>query len=263
MADEPIISTPAVEAGTTLLRECAATSSLGVIVGDNGCGKTFALRAMEARYPKLGLSGNCLRYRCCQVVGVTRGVRDIIVHLGGRGAGFTNGATGGLQLFCKFALAEFKKRELRALLLDEADLWDITALAGLVTFFDFAREQQHHVTIIMTGVEATAKWIEAVGSARSRTLRIETVGPLSRELLLGVLQEWAPQFRTLAEEVNAGSASAIRLMDRIYRGCGGNLRRARQFTDLLLMEGEGVKLTEELIRSTYRKILNSGGANAS
>jgi hypothetical protein len=257
MTEETIISTPAVETGVELLRECVATRSLGVIVGNNGCGKTFALRAMEGRYPKMGLPGKCLRYRCCQATGVTRGVRDIIVHLGGRGAGFTNGATGSLQLFCKFALAEFKKRDIQTLLLDEADLWDVPALSGLVTLFDFAREQDHPVTVVMTGVEATMRWIEAVASGRSRTLRIETIEPLPRDVLLAVLREWAPPFSRLADEVNAGTKTAVRLMDRIHRGCDGNLRRSRQFTDLILMQGPEVKLTEDLIRATFGKMLDT------
>jgi len=256
--DEPIITTPTVSAAVDLLRECVATRSIGVLIGTNGCGKTFALRALEMRYSKLGLAGVCLRYRCCQVIGSTRGVRDLLLQLGGRLASLRSGSTGGLQLFCKLACSEFSKRGIRTLLLDEADLWDVSALAGLVTLYDFLQESGQALTLIMSGVLPPAHWLDQISALRSRTLRIETIHPLGREVLLGVLQEWAAPFRGLSEKVTSGQQLAERLLKQIHRGTDGNLRRTRQFTDLMLMKGENFDLNEDTVAQAFSKMINQG-----
>ncbi len=255
--NEQILTTPAVATAEALLKECWATRSIGAIIGANGSGKTFALRALELRYPKLGLPGTCLRYRCCQLQGVTRGVRDVLLHLGGRLASLRSGATGGLQLFSKMAKTEFTKRDIQTLLLDEADLWDIGALSGLVTFYDLMADAGHPLVLIITGIAPSAQWLDQLSSLRSRTLRIEMVPPLSKELLLAVLQEWAQPFRNLAEKVNGGIAASEKLLKRIERGTEGNLRRARQFTDLLLMAGPDFSLTEESVAAAFAKMLQN------
>lgn len=257
--EEPILTTPCVSTAVDLFNECVATRSIGVMVGANGSGKTYALRALEMRHAKSGMGGVCVRYRCCQVQGSTRGVRDLLLHLGGRLASLRTGATGGLQLFCKLAQAEFKKQDIRVLLLDEADLWDLSSLGGLVTLYDYLLENGRPVTLIMTGALPPPHWLDQISALRSRTLRIETIQPLSKEMLMGVLQEWAPPFLQLANQITNGVAAAEKRLKLIHRGTCGNLRRARQFADLLLMHGQNFKLTEETISWAFTRMMDLPG----
>lgn len=258
---EFVVPTPAVETAMTLLRECMATQSIGALIGSNGVGKTFALKAVEGRYSKLGLGGACLRYRCCEVRGSTRGVRDLLMHLGGRLASLRNGVTGGLQLYAKMAQAEFRKRDIRVLLLDEADLWDVAALGGLITLFDTLREGGLPLTIVLTGILPPAQWLDQLSSLRSRTLRVETVTPLSKETLLGVCQEWAEPFRQLAADVDAKKPASQKLLRTIFSGTQGNLRRARQLCDLLLMQGPQFELSEQTVLTAFGKMLRPNGSS--
>lgn len=258
---EFIVPTPAVESAMTLLRECIATQSIGALIGSNGVGKTYALKAVEGRYAKLGLGGECLRYRCCEVRGSTRGVRDLLMHLGGRLASLRNGVTGGLQLYAKMAQAEFRKRDIRVLLLDEADLWDVSALGGLITLFDTLREAGLPLTILMVGILPPAQWLDQLSSLRSRTLRVETITPLGKETLLGVCQEWAEPFRQLAADVDAKRPAAQKLLRMIFAGTQGNLRRSRQLCDLLLMDGPQFVLSEETVSAAFKKMLRANGSS--
>jgi len=256
---EEIVTTPAVERAIELLKESVATRAIGVICGANGSGKTFALKAMEGRYGKLELPGTCFRYRCCQVNGPMRGVRDLLTEIGcGRGSLLQNGSSATLQLLVKYALHEFRKRNIRTLLLDEADLWGRDSLGGLITLYDFCRENDFPITIIMTGVLHPDQWIKNVSAALSRTLRIETVGNFDAPVMLAVLQEWGEPFLAWTKLVRAGNAEANKTARAIHKATNGNLRRMRYFADLFLLQNADV--SRKSVEAIFAKMMRIGAS---
>jgi hypothetical protein len=255
---EQILTTPSIDRAIDLLLECTATRAIGVITGDNGSGKTFALRALAGRYAKLNLPGNCVFYRCCQVQGPTRGVKDLLSELSGRGSVFRNGSSAGLQLLVREMLHELKKKDIRTLLLDEADLWEREALAGFVTCYDFCRGNDVPVTVIMTGTKALRDWIGAVPAGLSRTLRTEHFGSLSLTIMTSILQEWGEPFRQVVRLAKSGDAEAKRHLQVIHKHTGGNIRRLRFFAELLLLHQSDGEITRDRISHVFAKMINGG-----
>lgn len=255
---EQILTTPAINRAIDLLLECTATRALGVITGDNGSGKTFALRALSGRYSKLNLAGNCLFYRCCQVQGPTRGVKDLLSEVSGRGSIFRNGSSAGLQLLVRDMLHELKKKDIRTLLLDEADLWEREALAGFITCYDFCRGNDFPVTVVMTGTKALRDWIGAVPAGISRTLRTEHFGSLPLTTMTSMLQEWGEPFRDLVRSAKSGDPEAKRHLQVIHKHTGGNVRRLRFFAELLLLHQPDGSISRDLISKVFSKMINGG-----
>lgn len=253
---EQILTTPSINRAIDLLLECMATGSLGVITGDNGSGKTFALRALAGRYSKLNLAGNCIFYRCCQVQGPTRGVKDLLSEISSRGSIFRNGSSAGLQLLVRDVLHELKKKDIRTLLLDEADLWERDALAGFVTCYDFCRGNDVPLTVILTGTKALRDWIGAVPAGISRTLRTEHFGSLSLAILTSILQEWGEPFRKLVALAKSGDPEAKRHLQAIHKHTGGNIRRLRFFAELLLLHQPKGPITRDVISNVFFKLVN-------
>lgn len=193
-------------------------------------------------------------------------MRDILAALGCRGAIFQNGSGASLQFLARFALREFKKREIRALLLDEADTWSEETLGGVVTLFDLCREEGSPLTLILVGVNDPEQWMGGAGAGRSRTLRVEAARALDGPTMLGVMAAWAPgPLRPLAERVGAGDKEARRLLRLLHRGLGGNLRRCRFFCDLLPLvaaedggAGEGLEFNEALMNHVMARMTLPG-----
>jgi hypothetical protein len=257
VGQEQILATPSVEAAIDLMKDCVATRAIGVITGGNGTGKTFALKAIAGRYSKLGLPGTCLSYRCCQVNGSTRGVKDLLTELGARGGIFQNGASATLQLLVKYALHELTKKDIHTLLLDEADLWDREALGGLVTLYDFCREKDFPIALILSGTKELNDWIGGVSAGISRTLGFHRFSSLSLKILSAVLQEWGAPFRSFIEAAKKGDPEAKRNLQLIHKHSGGNMRRLRFFTDLFLLHEPSGAVSREAISRTFNKMLQS------
>lgn len=257
VGQERILTTPSVQAAVELLKDCVATRAIGVITGGNGTGKTFALKAITGRYSKLGLPGTCLSYRCCQVSGSTRGVKDLLTELGARGGIFQNGASATLQLLVKYALHELMKKDVHTLLLDEADLWDRDALGGLVTLYDFCREKDFPIALILSGTKELNDWIGGVSAGISRTLRFHRFSSMNLKMLTAVLQEWGEPFRILIESAKKGDQDAKRNLQLIHKHSGGNMRRLRFFADLFLLHEEDGPVARDSISRTFNKMIQS------
>jgi len=119
-----ILLLPLVEKAVDLLKLCSLTEAVGVIHGPNGTGKTEILRILERDYAACGLPGTVVRLRCCQQAGASRGIKDMLAEMGPGGVFVAVGQAASVALLCKAAVRAFEKRDVRALLLDEADLWD-------------------------------------------------------------------------------------------------------------------------------------------
>lgn len=197
-------------------------------------------------------------YRCCQVQGPTRGVKDLLSEVSGRSSMFRNGSTAGLQLLVREMLHELKKKDIRTLLLDEADLWEREALAGFITCYDFCRGNDFPLTIIMTGTKALRDWIGSVPAGISRTLRTEHFGSLSLTIMTSILQEWGEPFRKLVQTAKTGDAEAKRHLQVIQKHTGGNVRRLRFFAELLLLFEPDSTISRDLISQVFSKMINGG-----
>jgi hypothetical protein len=230
VSNATILTLPAVERAQKLYDECVQTRALGVIVGMNGTGKTSALKSIAGRHTAESKPGVCLYYRCARNSGPTRGLKDILQELGCRDTLFRHGAS--VQMLVKFAQRELRKRDVRAILLDEADEWALDALGGFVTLFDVLRETDTPVAAVLAGVKAPSTWIGAIPSGDSRTLRVEQFSNLTPGMMLGILKKWLPTFEALAEEYEAKNAQTRKLVTAIAKVTSGNLRRLRFFADL-------------------------------
>jgi len=228
-----ILRIPLIEQAELLLRDCSLTASIGVIVGPNGCGKSEALKRLAGNYRSLGLPGQAARIRCCQQDGPTRGAKDILLEIGVGGALMMNGQATPLSLICKTAVRAFRQRNLRCLLLDEADNWTIDTLGGFVTLLDYLRDKDHPVCAILTGVQSPTSWIGAVPALDSRTLATVNGYQLSENQVAGVLCKWGGAFSGLADSYIKGEGAALNAMQTIQSATGGNLRRLNYLCSLL------------------------------
>ena len=247
---DKILTLPALENAINLVKECVALSCLGAISGIPGTGKTITLKAIEARYTSIGLPGNCFYYRCCSIIGTTRGLKDLLDAFGVRPGLIPSGAT--LQFTVRIVERELTTRQIRLLLLDEADSWDTASLQGLITLYDSCLSHNQPVSFVFAGSAHLVKWISKHTSALSRTLRCEAMGNLPISLTLSVLSEWGPAFEKLAQGVNQKDPEALKTVKHIYQVTGGNLRRLHYFAKLTLLE-EG-EITFERVKIVIAKL---------
>lgn len=204
-----ILTTPLIEKCVDLLKNCSATQSIGAVIGGNGTGKTVAFKALERRYGQLALPGEVFRYRCCQIeAGATRGIRDLLIELGAGGSALMNGASASVQILARIAIRELSGRNIRTLLLDEADQWSLPTLSGLVSLYDLCREKDYPITLLVTGAERPERWISAVPALRSRTLHFELAANMDEALMAAVLKTWGQPLAGLITKVEAGDKAA-------------------------------------------------------
>lgn len=251
-----ILTTPFIERCVELLKDCVATKSIGALIGPNGSGKTFALKALERRYPQLGLEGTCFRYRCCQIeAGATRGIRDLLLELGAGGAALMNGGSASVQTLSRIAIRELSQRNIKTLLLDEADQWSLQTLSGLVSLYDLWREKDYPVTLIVAGAERPERWISAVPALRSRTLHFELSSNMDEALMAAVLKSWGEPLTALVAKVEEGEKAAQKVFTRLFKGTGGNFRRVYFFSQLA-KQRPGATIDAKFIDAILAKMVN-------
>lgn len=253
--DPSLIATlPFLDQASELLLDCAATGGIGVIAGPPGSGKTVALKRLAARYSGLGLPGACLYYCCQQNAGTTRGVKDILMEFGIGGAIIAQGHGASMQMILKLALRDFQRRNLRCLLLDESQRFDIDAMNGVVALHDHLREHDHPVAIVVASNVDTPEWLVATESARTRTLKILRSAYPDTDHMLGIMSLWADEFVRFADMVDSGNKGATDLARKIHTRTGGNLRRLNFFAKLFLRHHAGQELSLEIVESVFRRM---------
>ena len=239
---------PIVSAARSLLADCMLTSSVGVIVGPNGCGKSIALKFLE----RTSVDGSIFRLRCCQQEGSSRGVRDLLMEMGAAGVFAAANQSMPLSFLCKIALRTFEQRNICVILLDEADLWDGAALSGFVTLLDHAAEKGRPVAAILVGSLPPQQWLQQVPSLDSRTFHIVRGENLSLDSAVGLLATWGDSLAAFAASYEAEEEEAMKIADEIYAATGGNPRRLNFLASLLLSSKGGITLT-----STRKTILKT------
>lgn len=233
---EAFCELPIVLEAKSLLSACLLTKTIGAIVGPNGCGKTVALKILETSQ----VEGAVFRMRCCQQEGASRGVRDILMEMGAAGVFNTANQSMPLALLCKLALRAFQQRNIRVLLLDEADLWDARALGGLVTMLDVVADKGHAVSAILTGMLPPEQWLQQVPALDSRTLHTVRAKNLSLADMLGLLDSWGGGFSGLVEAFQLGDINAQNIAEDIHSATGGNPRRLYYVAKILLSRGQKI-----------------------
>lgn len=252
IADLPALCTPEVERVKNLLKQAWALRCIGVVGGTNGAGKTTALRLLERQYKSLGLGGTAVYHLASGGAGPSRAVKDILADLGVREALIQTGMP--LHLSIKYAIREFERREIRALLIDDTDLWNADALRGLISLFDQCRAQGWAMGMLLAGALPPEKWIIPVAAAMSRTLRVETILPLSPETIVGVFLQWGGPLEKLAREASDGQKKASMLIRRIHRATwGGSFRRLSYFAGLVKLE-DTATVDEAVVDSVSAKL---------
>jgi len=241
---------PIVIAARSLLADCLLTGSIGAIVGPNGCGKTIALKFLE----HTPVDGSIFRLRCCQQEGSSRGVRDLLMEMGAAGIFAAANQSMPLAFLCKIALRTFEQRNVRALLLDEADLWDAAALSGLVTLLDQAAEKGRPIAAILTGSLPPQQWIQQVPSLDSRTFHIVRGENLSLDSTVGLLETWGGPFPVFSASYEAEDSDAMTIAEEIHAATGGNPRRLNFLASLLIASKGAITLAgaKKAIRKTSR-----------
>lgn len=237
-----ILTLPSIEKTIHLVKDCVTLNCLGAISGIPGTGKTVSLQAVESRYVSMGLPGICVYYRCCSNSGPTRGIKDILESLGVRSGLLPSVST--LQFTVKVAQREFATRQVRVLLLDEADSWDIPSLQGLITLYDTCLLSPHPVTFIFAGSVHLVKWLSKYNAALSRTLRCESLSNLTLPLTMSLLSQWGEPFEKLAFKVNQKNLEGLKTIKLIYQSTGGNLRRLTYFAKLAALEEKELSFEE-------------------
>ncbi len=233
MNAEKILTTPQLERTLALARDCLGLNCLGMLSGPSGTGKTVALQAVESRYSTLSDNGKPLYLRCCIVQGPTRGIKDILDSIGIRASLLPPNAT--LQSTIKLALRELHSRQIRLLLLDEADSWGLDSLEGVVSLYDWAAQRNQPISLLLAGTSDMVKWLGNYTSGLSRTLRCESFTPMSPELMLGVLREWDDRFAALASKVEAKDKEALALVKLVHKATSGSFRRLNYFARLMAL----------------------------
>ena len=245
---------PHVVAAHDLLARCVKSESFGVIHGGNGCGKSITLKYLSRHAESCGITGEALYYRCCYVDGQTRGIRDFLTHLGAGGAMLANGSSISVQMASKLAGRELRQRNIRAILLDEADLWTISALTGFVTMLDVLKEQGRPISVVFAGALNPEMWIGAIPSARSRILHMQVIPMLDVENTAGVLAEWHPGFAEMTKRFDDGDRLALQVFQAVHKGTGGNLRRLSFFRNIFPSD---TSITLKGVKSVLSQMVNS------
>jgi len=161
-----------------------------------------------------------------------------------------------LQIVSKFALRELLSRDIKLLLIDEADAWSSDSLRGLISLYDGASQSGNPISATLAGGPGLGKWLAELASGLSRTIRIEEFSPLPLELVMATLKRWDTRFATVAEELSAGTKEARRVAAAITRICGGNLRRLSFFTKLLQMHYPECKITIDTVEAVGEHLLH-------
>lgn len=253
--DPSLIATlPFLNEASELLLDCVATGGIGVIAGPPGSGKTVALKRLAARYEGLGLPGACLYYCCQQNAGTTRGVKDILMEFGIGGAIIAQGHGASMQMILKLALRDFQRRNLRCLLLDETQRFDVDAMNGIVALHDHLREHGHPISIIVASNVDEPEWLTATESARSRTLKVLKSSYPDVAHMLGIISLWSDEFAAFAQAVDSGNKTAVNLARTLHNRTRGNLRRLNFFAKLFLRHHSGRPVTADSVESVFRRM---------
>ncbi len=249
-----IVTLPIIEAATELLLDCVATGGIGLITGPAGTGKTVALKRLDARYQTHKLPGQCL-YFCCQAnAGPTRGVKDILMEHGIGGAIIAQGHGASMQMILKLALRDFKRRNIRCLLLDESQRLDAEAMLGIVAMLDYLRANDHPVAAVIASMRDNPEWLTPEESAATRTLRTIHSEYVEEEDMLGMLSLWSDEFHIFSKKVDEGDTGATKLSSDIFRHTGGNLRRLNFFVRLYNRHHAGKIVTASTVASTLERL---------
>jgi len=248
-----IVTLPALERAHQLAEHCIRLRCLGAICGPNGVGKTVALRSIETKFPTMGVPGTCVYYRAFHTDGYTRGVRDLLASLGLRSSQIPMGAS--LQLVSKVALREFRARQTRLLLIDEADSWTLDSLRGMISVTDAANQAELPLSVVFAGDSDLPKWLGQHGAGISRTLQIDHFQNLPLDLTLAVLRQWGAPFQILAEQLSQKDKEARSLAKRILQATGGNLRRLNFFARLYLAHFSEPPITSDHLEATFAQML--------
>jgi len=246
-----ILEVPLVVQAIDLLKLCSLSGAVGVIHGPNGTGKTEALRKLERDYPSLGLPGNVIRLRCCQQEGASRGIKDLLLEIGAGGVFVATGQTASVNLLCKAATRAFNQRDVRMLLLDEADLWDTAALGGLVSMLDYFKEKGRSVAAILTGAHHPSDWLRHVPALDSRTIHVIESENLDRAGMMGIFLRWGGALAEFATVYESGDAEAGKVAKYLFSVTAGNLRRIYHLSIALLEARE--KITMETAEAAVRR----------
>ncbi len=249
-----IVTLPLIESATDLLLDCVSTGGIGLIAGPAGTGKTVALKRLEARYQSHKLPGQCL-YFCCQSnAGATRGVKDILIEHGLGGPIIAHGQGGSMQTILKVVLREFKRRDIRCLLLDESQRLDSEAMLGIVAMLDYLRANDHPVAAVIATMKDNPEWLSPDESAATRTLRTVRSHYIQEEDMLGMLALWSDEFHGFSAKVDEEDQEALQISSEIHRHTGGNLRRLNFFLRLYNSHHSGTAVTSSTVTSTLARL---------
>jgi hypothetical protein len=256
---EVIVTTPFIEKATSFMLDCCGVGGWGLITGDNGSGKTITLQRLAARYEKQGLAGSAFYFCCRPAEGTTRAVKDLLAEMEIGGALMQQGNGAPLQLLFKIAFREFKRRDIRLILFDESTRCDSEAIEGIVALYDYMREKGHPLTIILASNVPRPEWVDAVPSARSRTLAMVQTQQLDIDLMLGVVREWTNEFAKLADSCDDGNKDAAHTVEAIHARVGTNLRRLNYFVRLYLRHFQGEEVTLARVKEVFARMTEGAG----
>ncbi len=248
---ERIVTIPLLEEVEILASDCLQLGCLGAVTGPSGIGKTVALRSVERKLSRPG--SNCFYFRAYQTEGHTRCVRDFLHAIGIRSSTIPSGLT--LQVLIKLALREIRAREIKLLLVDEADHWPLDGLKGFIAMVDAAHSDDYGLSAILCGNTELATWLAHYAPGMSRTLRCCHGKPLSAALSLATLRQWSPVFDELAIRINSGDKTARRTASLIHAGTGGSLRRLNYFARLYVLRHGTAEVDEERVSTVLRDLI--------
>jgi len=251
---DAIVTLPVLAMAAELLMDCNATGGVGLIAGPSGSGKSVALRRLVTRYPTMGLSGNAIYYCCQTSAGSTKGIRSILADIGVGGAIIANGHGAPMQLILKIALREFKRKNIRALLLDESDRLDRDAVAGIFALHDHLRDNGHPISLLMVTNQDHPAWLADADPIRSRTLRVIRVDHVSVDEMVGIMTAWSEEFAKFAKKVDSGDKAADEIARHIHDSTEGDLRRVNFFARVYLRHFAGKDLTMKSTEATLERL---------
>ena len=235
-----------------MARRCSALRCLGVLTGDNGTGKTVCLKRLQAFPSKYGVEGKTAYFLAATTAGPTRGLKDFLADRGVKQAIHQKGIS--MKLLTKLAYRELQEKDIRMLLVDEADLIDTAALQGFVSLSDTCRDLRFPIAVLFSGVRDPSLWIGPIGAAESRTLQYARLSALTPELITAVFSGWGRPVAQLAEQVKAKDKDAIGTIRAIHRATKGNFRRLYFFARLAALEHGECRLTEEVVDEIFTKM---------
>ena len=234
-----IFTTPLVERTWALFENCRMAGAIGVLQGPSGTGKSSALKAIISRFGEAGFEGNIHLQRCCQASGPTSGVRGLMVSLGIGGSIASNRSAMGLQYMLRLAVREIVQKDVRAILLDDADYLAVDSLCGLISLFDHLREANHRATVLMSGVKDSDAWIGQLPAASTRTLHVVHSEQMDLALTAAVLKKMGASLERLIIAFTKGDKDARKCLQLIQNRTNGNFRRVQFFADLILGKSHG------------------------